>query len=1246
VARKADMVRQHETEQQSREKEHQALQTEAAQSAAQVRTLAETVRVRDERIREKDEIITRLNTQMCDRRQVERALEGKLDDLEIKMKESEAVMEVLRHQLSTSSEGAGPVTQGEECLRLKSELARARAELEQSLTDRSSVRENLESSQLQLEQAMYSWDRERNQLQRDVNIMEEKVRMYEVYNRLPRDETIDSLKIEAQDYFREKESLLCEVSSLKMKGEAEERRHAEEMATLQGELSEKLRLLKAEVDNNTQMNTELDRLRRQAEMAYRLQQEERILRAEHMAMKVRYETRIEKINKENNKMLSTLAKLQRERDMDKEIIDTIQEKFSMLKDKYTEELLRSEDDKANLDRQMKEIDESRALTTQLSRQLTEVKEQCLDQERLRSELITRFATDRSSWEIARAGLVSQLNQLEEQVHMTSRQQTRSKDIQVNMGLAWDKERREQRRLLEEAHTLALDLQEQLRARDEAFAHERKELLRQMEADRQNWARERRDTERKLTELESCQRKVTALQKQLKESQEKSEREAEAGRSERTDLLRQLAESKHGQHRDRQKVEEVLAGLVKLRDLASMLQSGNTEDSVARGREEKPPDKPVQDTELITYVTEAMCQISAAADELSKYTNNSPLDGAKVNQTVNSCVNHTTSETSDQFKLPGGGDVFMVADVTTKGTTTTSRIEEHVNHLTRKVKVDDNRDVSSTRAIHTYVGSTQGAGIPGAENNSLLPSVEDAQTPTTSQASAVSVSKERSGNAPSAKASTEGSSVSSKPSVILRSNEPINSRRFDRPPSYTSGTRSAHTSRATTPETPDFLPEMSSTLKHPAPKPPTFVIPNYSPLKAHMKKAEQKKTLVSALSQDEAASQRVHRAPALGVKSYSVDQHALADQGHNRSKSFSFSPDGHPASHTGAANHYSSLTLGPGTTRPLISRSRDSSPMDSRCSPRTARRLFFQEPNLFPPNRFPLDRATMAPTVDHQFTACSREASPAPPGDYYQKPLPEPIVNIIKDVEDEDTKAPPKTDSTPNARIRVTSPEKVQVHHTTSAPTANPNLLSPRAAAKGSPSLSRSKSTDIGELQTVTSTPAEKSRKEKQKLFFKKSKSVDSSVPSAVNPTGGPPAATATMRPWEFFAAVKGKLKPIFKRKSSSSADHKQGHSGRAPSPLFIQTDVPVSCANFGAQGSTPLPVPVPHVDIEKLGPSFDADGRESHSQVPADERSRVRESGKSLEGWRSKSEDRGPRSPRTPSSAELGNLWKFHETNL
>ncbi|CAG5116678.1 unnamed protein product, partial [Candidula unifasciata] len=89
--------------------------------------------------------------------------------------------------------------------------------------------------------------------------------------------------------------------------------------------------------------------------------------------------------------------------------------------------------------------------------------------------------------------------MEERIFSSSRQQERSKDIQVNMGMAWEKERREQRRLLAEAHTLALDLQEQLRSRDEAFAHERKELLHQMENERITLTKEKRDIERKVME---------------------------------------------------------------------------------------------------------------------------------------------------------------------------------------------------------------------------------------------------------------------------------------------------------------------------------------------------------------------------------------------------------------------------------------------------------------------------------------------------------------------------------------------------------------------------------------------------------------------------------------------------------------------------------------------------------------------------------------------------------------------------
>ena len=91
-------------------------------------------------------------------------------------------------------------------------------------------------------------------------------------------------------------------------------------------------------------------------------------------------------------------------------------------------------------------------------QVRELRSQQGDQERLRSELINKFATDRAEWEIHRADLHSQLNQLQEEYMTSARQQERSKDIQVNMGMTWDKERKEQRRLLQEAHTLALDLQ--------------------------------------------------------------------------------------------------------------------------------------------------------------------------------------------------------------------------------------------------------------------------------------------------------------------------------------------------------------------------------------------------------------------------------------------------------------------------------------------------------------------------------------------------------------------------------------------------------------------------------------------------------------------------------------------------------------------------------------------------------------------------------------------------------------------
>ena len=63
--------------------------------------------------------------------------------------------------------------------------------------------------------------------------------------------------------------------------------------------------------------------------------------------------------------------------------------------------------------------------------------------------------------------------------MASYNETRTKDMQSRMEVAWESERNEQRRLLNEAHALVLDLQRSIRSRDEEFSREKKALLEQM-----------------------------------------------------------------------------------------------------------------------------------------------------------------------------------------------------------------------------------------------------------------------------------------------------------------------------------------------------------------------------------------------------------------------------------------------------------------------------------------------------------------------------------------------------------------------------------------------------------------------------------------------------------------------------------------------------------------------------------------------------------------------------------------------
>ncbi|XP_055872478.1 microtubule-associated protein futsch-like isoform X2 [Biomphalaria glabrata] len=1209
MSKQEDLAKEQEVESKRLESDHQTLLNQISQRDITIRGLNESIRIRDERLREKDDILFKLNSTIDEHKKEMKHLGEKLLRTSSLISEKDAAISVLRGQISSSSvllrdTPASCQTDAEkESFRLKEALNSLQLDHDHLVNEKKQLEATLEKSRQALDEAMLMWDRERNDLQREANILEEKVRMYEAYNTMGKDETIETLKEEAQGYFNEKEALVCELSTLRLKHESSERVNKEQMAKLQAELTDKLRLLKMEVDSSSHMTTEMERLRRQAEMAYRLQQEQRVMKAEQLAMKVRYETRIDKMSKEQDKMLLTIEKLQKERELDKQIIQGIQNNLSLVKDKYTEELLRSEEDKTALDRQLKEIEESRGHIEELQRHVRDLREKTSDQDRLRAELINRFATDRASWEIEKANFHSQINQLEEQLTCTSRQQERSKDIQVNMGMAWEKERREQRRLLGEAHTLALDLQEQLRAREETAAHERKELIRQMESDRLTFAKMTRETEKKMLELESSVRNAATLQKRMKETQDKCDKESELWRKEKTDLLRLLAESRHSHNRDIKAVEDVLSSLIRLRELGMMLNIPS-KDNIGTNKADL-------DQDTLDFVREAVLHICRAADELTNITNQTTDEGS-VKTICSSEVDLLKSEFCDKRHV--GNDVFVIADVVTTTTTRTTRIEEESKGVTRLVQESG-----------THQKSTSLDPMPKAQKEF-------------------------------ASASEEISSNREKDIAPVRATEvPVTLRNLDkaspyheRPPSYSSGSRSAQNSRATTPEVPESSPVISNTLPSrksglPTP-PPSYVIPSVKfPISYP---SNQTKPLTSVPSSASTTTFKPKR-PVTFLKSLSVDSAPLSPQVTERPEPSSLSANNTPNLPVTCSEMISSLSTSAVISSPsehFLSVSGAVGPRSSsfshstrdRFSPRTARRKFFEE--------LTVSSTTPAASSQLGYQSWPERRSVSSSLHLRQQSLPDPN-EVRREAEEEHSLVVSKLEPLfQKGGIRTSASWDDQMHFSH----FQASMEIPSAeASKPTPTKDSADGTQETAISTIvtsttsSSTISKHGAKEKRK-FFKKSCSLDSTIGSTIASVGVsvmPPAAPTGFTPADIFAAVKGKLKPVFKKKTSGAAT--KTNEVRPPSPLFIQTEVPD--VHFTGHTITPISEPLPEVDVDP-SESLDQESKEYLTELPFD---RSRETHRNQPGkWRSRSADRITSSTSVPCDVirPVSGVWKFNET--
>ncbi|WAR16517.1 hypothetical protein MAR_031111 [Mya arenaria] len=254
------------------------------------------------------------------------------------------------------------------------------------------------------------------------------------------------------------------------------------------ELTSKIRMLTHEMTNNDKMTDELNILRGQDDINYQLHHHEKILRAEYMGMKVRYETQLDRLQKEHFALLEVVEKLQREKHLDHDIITGVQKGMASIKNTYTHDLSRWKDERSVLESHIKQIEEGKEIAAHLKQQIEALKRQLSAQE----------------------------------------------DVQYRMEVAWGKEREEQKRLLNEAHRLAVDLQ--LNTEGTRMRH----------------------MERQAEEARECRRK-----------------EQEAWDREKAGLLRRLADMRKLHMRDVRRIDDVLAALKRLRELASIVVDSDT-----------------------------------------------------------------------------------------------------------------------------------------------------------------------------------------------------------------------------------------------------------------------------------------------------------------------------------------------------------------------------------------------------------------------------------------------------------------------------------------------------------------------------------------------------------------------------------------------------------------------------------------------------------------------------------------------
>ncbi|CAG9855281.1 unnamed protein product [Phyllotreta striolata] len=318
--------------------------------------------------------------------------------------------------------------------------------------------------------------------------------------------------------------------------------------------------------NKVQRNINADSTAMEKEMKQlriRLNNLEKSKKSDLAEMKMRYESQTNVVNGELQSLQNQVVRFKREKDTYKHMLETAQKTIGDLKQSPKQN--RDGPRNVNYD----ELEETKSKVATLEQQIScmedELSEARLECSRLKTELVS----ERSTFEVKLSEMHSKVNELEEEKVLSSGR-TKIVGLRTRMELAWQKEREEQQRLLQETATLARDLRQTLFEVERERDKERLEAKRKQDQLRKTSEEDQESNKKKITELQCDLLELRDAHAKLRTTNEKLRRERERYDKEREEYRSVMNGKKRTDIEDDRKINALIEQMDTLKQLAPEL----------------------------------------------------------------------------------------------------------------------------------------------------------------------------------------------------------------------------------------------------------------------------------------------------------------------------------------------------------------------------------------------------------------------------------------------------------------------------------------------------------------------------------------------------------------------------------------------------------------------------------------------------------------------------------------------------